>query len=47
VVIGGTFSSTALTLILLPTLYVWLEGRAQKLGVGVHESVGAHVFSEE
>lgn len=47
VVIGGTFSSTALTLILLPTLYVWMESRAQKLGVGVHESIGAHVFSEE
>ena len=27
VVIGGTFSSTFLTLILLPTVYVWLEKR--------------------
>ena len=28
VVIGGLFSSTLLTLVLLPTLYAWLEGRA-------------------
>ena len=29
VVIGGLFTSTLLTLILLPTLYIWLEGRAE------------------
>jgi len=30
VVIGGLFSSTLLTLILLPTLYTWLEGIQEK-----------------
>ncbi len=30
VVIGGLFTSTVLTLILLPTLYVWLEERLQR-----------------
>ena len=30
VVIGGLFSSTLLTLILLPTLYAWLEERLEK-----------------
>lgn len=30
VVIGGLFSSTLLTLILLPTLYAWLEGRSEQ-----------------
>lgn len=30
VVIGGLFTSTLLTLILIPTLYAWLEGRAQR-----------------
>jgi cobalt-zinc-cadmium resistance protein CzcA len=30
VVIGGLVTSTLLTLILLPTLYAWLEGRADK-----------------
>ncbi len=29
VVIGGLFTSTLLTLVLLPTLYAWFEGRAQ------------------
>ncbi len=29
VVIGGLFSSTLLTLVLLPTLYAWLEGRME------------------
>lgn len=29
VVIGGLFTSTVLTLILLPTLYAWLEGRSE------------------
>ena len=28
VVIGGLFTSTLLTLVLLPTLYAWIEGRA-------------------
>ena len=46
VVAGGTFSSTLLTLVLLPSLYVWLERRAQRHGVGVHESEGMHLFSE-
>ena len=45
-VTGGTFSSTLLTLVLLPTLYVWSERRAKKHGVGVHESGGMHVFAE-
>lgn len=30
VVIGGLFTSTVLTLILLPTLYAWLEGRSEE-----------------
>ena len=30
VVIGGLFTSTLLTLVLLPTLYAWTEGRAQR-----------------
>jgi len=30
VVIGGLITSTLLTLVLLPTLYAWLEGRADK-----------------
>ena len=30
VVIGGVFSSTALTLVLLPVFYAWVEGRAQR-----------------
>ncbi len=30
VVIGGLFTSTLLTLVLLPTLYAWLEGRTEK-----------------
>ena len=29
VVIGGLFTSTLLTLVLLPTLYAWIEGRAE------------------
>jgi len=29
VVIGGLFTSTLLTLILLPTLYAWLEGGSE------------------
>ena len=46
VVIGGTFSSTLLTLVLLPALYVWLERRAQRHGLGVHESGDMHAFAE-
>ena len=30
VVIGGLFTSTLLTLILLPTLYAWLEGQSER-----------------
>ncbi|HEX9759090.1 MAG TPA: CusA/CzcA family heavy metal efflux RND transporter [Nitrospiria bacterium] len=30
VVIGGLFTSTLLTLVLLPTLYAWLEGRSER-----------------
>jgi cobalt-zinc-cadmium resistance protein CzcA len=30
VVIGGLVTSTLLTLILLPSLYAWLEGRAER-----------------
>ena len=30
VVIGGVFSSTALTLVLLPVFYAWVEGRAEQ-----------------
>ncbi len=29
VVIGGLFTSTLLTLVLLPTLYAWMEGRSE------------------
>ncbi len=32
VVIGGLVTSTLLTLVLLPTLYAWLEGRAERRG---------------
>jgi len=32
VVIGGLVSSTLLTLIVLPVLYRWSEGRAQRPG---------------
>ena len=40
VVIGGLFSSTILTLILLPTLYAWLEERnEQKIKCGKEELV--------
>lgn len=31
VVIGGLFTATILTLLLLPTLYLWLEGRKEKI----------------
>jgi heavy metal efflux system protein len=30
VVVGGLFTSTALTLLLLPLLYEWSEGRAER-----------------
>jgi cobalt-zinc-cadmium resistance protein CzcA len=30
VVIGGLFTSTLLTLVLLPTLYAWIETRAER-----------------
>ena len=30
VVVGGLISSTLLTLILLPVLYAWMEGRAER-----------------
>ena len=30
VVIGGLVSSTLLTLVLLPTLYAWIEARAER-----------------
>ena len=33
VVIGGLFTSTLLTLVLLPTLYAWLEGRAERINL--------------
>ncbi len=46
VVIGGTFSSTILTLVLLPTLYVWIERRALKHGAQADESEGWHLLSE-
>ena len=36
VVIGGTFSSLLLTLVLLPTLYAWMEGRKEKKLKGKH-----------
>ena len=31
VVIGGLFTSTLLTLVLLPTLYAWLESRSERI----------------
>jgi cobalt-zinc-cadmium resistance protein CzcA len=38
VVIGGLFTSTLLTLVLLPTLYAWIEGRAEgRLRIGAEE----------
>ncbi|YCM47043.1 CusA/CzcA family heavy metal efflux RND transporter (plasmid) [Verrucomicrobiaceae bacterium 227] len=47
VVIGGTFSSTLLTLILLPTLYVWIERRAHRKGNELHTHIGLdEVFAE-
>jgi cobalt-zinc-cadmium resistance protein CzcA len=30
VVIGGLFTSTLLTLVLLPTLYAWIETRSEQ-----------------
>lgn len=40
VVIGGLFTSTLLTLVLLPTLYAWIEGRAEgQLQVTLEEKV--------
>lgn len=40
VVIGGLFTSTLLTLVLLPTLYAWLEGSAErKLQTGQRSSI--------
>jgi cobalt-zinc-cadmium resistance protein CzcA len=33
VVIGGILSSTLLTLVLLPVLYAWFEGRSAKVNV--------------
>lgn len=35
VVIGGIISSTFLTLVLLPTLYAWVEGRRERKEAGV------------
>ena len=32
VVIGGLFTSTLLTLVLLPTLYAWMEQREERRG---------------
>ena len=32
VVVGGTFSATLLTLVLLPTLYAWIESYAERGG---------------
>ncbi len=41
VVIGGLFTSTLLTLILLPTLYAWIESAAErKLGQGMGKQRG-------
>ena len=37
VVIGGLFTSTLLTLILLPTLYAWLETRPEQSALRVTE----------
>jgi cobalt-zinc-cadmium resistance protein CzcA len=39
VVIGGTFSSTFLTLIFLPTVYVWLEARKRAVSASSTSSV--------
>ena len=39
VVIGGLFTSTLLTLVLLPTLYAWLEGRAERKSQTGQESL--------
>ena len=33
VVIGGLVTSTFLTLVLLPTLYAWVEGRAERKSI--------------
>ncbi len=37
VVIGGLFTSTLLTLILLPTLYAWFEGRGERVAHNLEE----------
>ncbi|MDY0000465.1 MAG: CusA/CzcA family heavy metal efflux RND transporter [Polyangia bacterium] len=34
VVVGGTFTATVLTLVLLPTIYAWIEARGQRLTGG-------------
>lgn len=39
VVIGGLFTSTLLTLVLLPTLYAWLEGRRENLQIVIEERI--------
>jgi cobalt-zinc-cadmium resistance protein CzcA len=47
VVIGGIISSTFLTLVLLPTLYEWMEGRSSKLKVhSSKEAPGADTQTE-
>ena len=38
VVIGGLFTSTLLTLVLLPTLYAWLESRFEQRVTNSHRS---------
>lgn len=44
VVIGGLFTSTVLTLILLPTLYAWLEGKSERqAGQVANDHIGEEV----
>ncbi|CAM3790304.1 efflux RND transporter permease subunit [Roseateles saccharophilus] len=38
VVVGGLITSTALTLLLLPMMYEWAEGRADRRAAGAHAS---------
>ena len=41
VVVGGLFTSTALTLLLLPLMYEWAEGRAERRAAAIAASVAA------
>jgi cobalt-zinc-cadmium resistance protein CzcA len=47
VVIGGLVTSTMLTLLVLPTLYSWIEGRAERRAMKTGQNSGVDALSEE